>query len=73
MESQPQNPEFRINAETFYHALTHISLASFLWDISMYIVETQIRYRRPRSLIRISTVCLKNIQLNLNKNTIQHP
>ena len=34
MERQPQNPEFRINAETFYHALTHISLASFLLDIS---------------------------------------
>ena len=73
MKSQPQNPEFRINAEIFYHALTHISLASFLWDISMYIVETQIRYRRPGSLIRISTVCLKNILLNLNKNTTQHP
>ena len=40
-----------------FETLTHISLASFLWDIGK-VVQTQIRL-----LIRVCTICLQNVLL----------
>ena len=40
---------------------------SFLFDGNKQTLETQIRYRRMRRLIRVSNVCLQNACLKLNK------
>ena len=52
--------------------LTHIciSLAGFLWE-NRQKVQTVIRRRKRRCLIRLSTICSQNFLFKLNENIIK--
>ena len=52
--------------------LSGISIVvSFLWDILLQTVQTQIRHCRMQCLIRIFTVCLQNILLKIENGLVQ--